>query len=67
MIQLTMTINFVSSKDDSDELKKKCIQKKIMQIFLWLVKHEIIEEHFESLTKPPKRFRRINERKLFYY
>ena len=48
-IQLTMKINFVSSKDDSNEIRKMYIKSNNVNILMGSETDEIFEELFESL------------------
>ena len=66
-IQLKMSINFISSKDDSDETRKMHSKGHNVEITMSSETDEIIEELFEFFfAKLSKRFRRINERKWVY-
>ena len=62
-IQLTMQINFISSKD-SEETRTMHTKNHNIEIMESSETDEIIEKLFESLLqKLSKRFRRIDERK----
>ena len=61
-IQLTMTINFISSKD-SDDARTMHTKSNNVEIMVGSETDEIIEELFESLLKLYQIFRRVNERK----
>ena len=50
-IQLTMTINFVSSKDDSDEIRTMHTKSDNIYILMGYETDEIIEELFKSLLQ----------------
>ena len=66
-IQLKMSINFISSKDDSDETRKMHNKGHNVEITMSSETDEVIEELFEFFfAKLSKRFRRINERKWVY-
>ena len=45
-IHLTMSINFISSKDDSDEIHIMCIQSNNVEIMIGSKTDEIIKELF---------------------
>ena len=62
-IQLTMAINFISSKD-SDETRTMRTRSNNVEIMVGSETNEIIKDLFESFfAKISKRVRRINERK----
>ena len=62
-IQLTMTINFVSSKD-SDETRTMHTKSNNVEIMIGSETDKLIEDLFESFfSKISRRVRRINERK----
>ena len=62
-IQLTMTINFISSKD-SDETNVMYSKRDNIEIMIGSETDEIIEEFFWiSIAKISKQFRRTNGRK----
>ena len=50
-IQLTMTINFVSSKDDSDEIRTMHTKSDNIEIMMGSETNEITEELFKSLLQ----------------
>ena len=50
-IQLTMTINFVSSKDDSDEIRTIHTKSDNIEIVMCSETNEITEENFKSLLQ----------------
>ena len=57
-IQLTMKINFVSSKDDSDEIRTMHTKSGNVHIFMGSETDEIIEELFESLLQNYQNYQR---------
>ena len=62
-IQLTMAINFISSKD-SEKIRTMYTKSGNIEIIIGNTTDEIIEELFESFfAKISRRIRRINERK----
>ena len=62
-IQLTLTINFISSKD-SDETRTKHRKSNNVEIMMVSETDQIIEDLSETfLQKMSRRVRRINERK----
>ena len=62
-VQLTMAINFISSKD-SDETRTMHTKSNNVEIMIGSKTDEIIEDLFESFfAKISRRVRRINERK----
>ena len=62
-IQVTMTINFISSKD-SDETRTMHTKSNNVEIMIGSETNEIIEDFFESFfAKILSRVKRINERK----
>ena len=50
-IQLKMSINFISSKDDSDEIHEMHTRSHNVEIMMGSETDEIIEELFESLLQ----------------
>ena len=50
-IQLSMKINFVSSKDDSDEIRRMYIKSHTVEIMMGSETDEIMKELFESLLQ----------------
>ena len=50
-IQLTMSINFISSKDDSDETRNMRTKSDNIEIMIGSETDEIIEELFKSLLQ----------------
>ena len=61
-IQLTMAINFISSKD-SDETRTMHTKSNNVEIMMRSETNEIIEDLFESFLKKYQEVRRINKRK----
>ena len=54
-IQLSMTINFISSKD-SDEIRTRHTKSNNMQIMMGNETHEVVEKLFKSLLKNIKKY-----------
>ena len=54
-IQLSMTINFISSKD-SDEIRTMHTKSNNMQIMMGNETHEVVEKLFKSLLKNIKSY-----------
>ena len=61
--QLTIAINFISSKLDSDETRTMRTKSNNVEIMMSNETDEVIKELFISLRKRYKKNRRINERK----
>ena len=66
-IHLTMTINFISSKEDSDETRIMQTKSNNIGIMMGSEADEIIKEFFKSIKKISRRIRRINWSKLIYF
>ena len=60
--QLTMAINFISSKD-SDETRTMHAKSNNVEIMMGSETNEIIEEIFKSFLQRSRRVSKINERK----
>ena len=58
-----MTINFISSKEASDETLTMHAKNDNIEIIMGSETDEIIEELFKSLAKISRRIGRINDRK----
>ena len=66
--QLTMKINVILSKKDSDGSRTKHTKRKNIDIMTGSERDEIIAELFKSLRQRyKKRIRKINEMKSFYF
>ena len=64
-IQLTMAINFISSKPDSDKTRIMYAKSDNIDIMIGCETDEVIE--VISSSKISKRIRRVNGWKLFYF
>ena len=60
-IQLTMVINFISSKADSDETRTMRTKSDNIAVMMGSETDEVMEELFKSFAKIPRRIRRIND------
>ena len=67
-IQLTMALNFISSKD-SDETRTMHAKSNNVEIMMGSERNEIIEKRFKCFLQryQSRRIRRINERKRIYF
>ena len=67
-IQLTMALNFISSKD-SDETRTMHAKSNNVEIMMGSETNEIIEKRFKCFLQryQSRRIRRINERKRIYF
>ena len=71
-IQLTMTLNFVSTLPDSNEIRIMHAKSDNIEIIMGSETNEIMEKLFKSIQQRyknnnNKRTTRINERKSFYF